>query len=301
MVQRVSVERADLSLSNSVTLDCRKDAMVMTLLPVQGNWSGPRVSSVIYLGDVLHIEASVAVDNHVPLRLYVDSCIATLSGNKDSEPRYAIVDKLRCLMDSKAADSSSSFRRPALNKLRFDITAFRFQGDSRSLMSTCGMNFVIAIMVAYLCGPVAALPEYKLCNTPSDIRRWVSEERSSAVFGCCDAGSCSGTPRFLPPPQRQVGSYGISAGINWRGKWPQKRAAPLDPAGQDPRVHVKEITIGPLTVVHVARDPAAVLCKESLYHPLQLVEVQTRAPLSLCWQSPLWLWLSPALSCCPCS
>ncbi|MBN3282021.1 ZP3 protein, partial [Polyodon spathula] len=98
------------------------------------NWSGPRVSSVIYLGDVLHIEASVAVDNHVPLRLYVDSCIATLSGNKDSEPRYAIVDKLRCLMDSKAADSSSSFRRPALNKLRFDITAFRFQGDSRSLV-----------------------------------------------------------------------------------------------------------------------------------------------------------------------
>ncbi|MGH0114698.1 UNVERIFIED_CONTAM: hypothetical protein FKN15_034522 [Acipenser sinensis] len=58
------------------------------------NWSGPRVSNVIYLGDILHVEASVAVDNHVPLRLYVDSCIATLSNNKDSEPRYAIVDKL---------------------------------------------------------------------------------------------------------------------------------------------------------------------------------------------------------------
>ncbi|XP_041100270.1 zona pellucida sperm-binding protein 3-like [Polyodon spathula] len=65
-----------------------------SLLLMSDNWSGPRVSNVIYLGDVLHIEASVAIDNHVPLRLYVDSCIATLSGNKDSEPRYAVVDKL---------------------------------------------------------------------------------------------------------------------------------------------------------------------------------------------------------------
>ncbi|MGH0175847.1 UNVERIFIED_CONTAM: hypothetical protein FKN15_071329 [Acipenser sinensis] len=47
---------------------------------------------------------------------------------------------------------------------------------------------------------------------------------------------------------------------------------PLCVAGQDPRVHVKEITIGPLTVVHVVRDHAVVLSKESLYHPLQLVE-----------------------------
>ncbi|MGH0149575.1 UNVERIFIED_CONTAM: hypothetical protein FKN15_015634 [Acipenser sinensis] len=64
----------------------------------------------------------------------VDSCIATLSNNKDSEPRYAVVDKLGCLMDSKSPDSSSSFIRPALNKLRFDITAFKFQGDSRSMV-----------------------------------------------------------------------------------------------------------------------------------------------------------------------
>ncbi|MGH0179608.1 UNVERIFIED_CONTAM: hypothetical protein FKN15_002055 [Acipenser sinensis] len=63
-------------------------------LLLMNNWSGPRVSSVIYLGDVLHIEASVAIDNHVPLRLYVDSCITTLSNSKDSEPRYAVVDKL---------------------------------------------------------------------------------------------------------------------------------------------------------------------------------------------------------------
>ncbi|MBN3274557.1 ZP3 protein, partial [Polyodon spathula] len=73
---------------------CTEQILDFSLLLMSDNWSGPRVSSVIYLGDVLHVEASVAVDNHVPLRLYIESCIATLSGNKDSEPRYTVVDKL---------------------------------------------------------------------------------------------------------------------------------------------------------------------------------------------------------------
>ncbi|MGH0179607.1 UNVERIFIED_CONTAM: hypothetical protein FKN15_002054 [Acipenser sinensis] len=76
-----------------ILLECRYPR-VQASAAVIDNWSGPRVSSVIYLGDVLHIEASVAIDNHVPLRLYVDSCITTLSNSKDSEPRYAVVDKL---------------------------------------------------------------------------------------------------------------------------------------------------------------------------------------------------------------
>ncbi|MGH0132227.1 UNVERIFIED_CONTAM: hypothetical protein FKN15_077748 [Acipenser sinensis] len=277
----LSVQRADLSLLNSVTLDCRKDAMVVTvnrdlfgigylvssadlsvgsagcsatssdsvantvlfsiqlqdcgstfqvfsqltiftsLLLVPDNWSGPRVSNVIYLGDILHVEASVAVDNHVPLRLYVDSCIATLSNNKDSEPRYAVVDKLGCLMDSKSPDSSSSFTRPALNKLRFDITAFKFQGDSRSMIyMTCTLRAVNA-------------------DKPADASN----------------KACS--------YQKQSYSNHTNLAL---------LSLPLCVAGQDPRVHVKEITIGPLTVVHVVRDHAVVLSKESLYHPLQLVE-----------------------------
>ncbi|XP_058860329.1 zona pellucida sperm-binding protein 3-like isoform X2 [Acipenser ruthenus] len=253
-----------------------------SLLLMNDNWSGPRVSNVIYLGDILPVEASVAVDNHVPLRLYVDSCIATLSNNKDSEPRYAIVDRLGCLMDSKSPDSSSSFTRPALNKLRFDIAAFKFQGNSRSMIyMTCTLRAVNA--------DKPADASNKACSYQKQSYRWVSEDGSSAVCGCCDAGSCSGTPRLLagPLPPAEINQP------NWSGKWLQKRAAPLDlvlseppawarlfqrtgtltkPSGQDPRVHVKEITIGPLTVVHVVRDHAVVLSKESLYHPLQLVE-----------------------------
>ncbi|MGH0158399.1 UNVERIFIED_CONTAM: hypothetical protein FKN15_050615 [Acipenser sinensis] len=156
-------------------------------------------------------------------------------------------------------------------------------------------------------------------NQPDWRGKWLHKRAASLdqVCGCCDAGSCFGTPRFLAdPPPKQVGRLGIPAGINqpdWRGKWLHKRAASLDQvecdhvlpfngvalwsssitsallgfsndtnlallslspsvAGQDPQVHVKEITIGPLTVVHVVRDHAVMLSKESLYHPLQLVE-----------------------------
>ncbi|XP_058860160.1 zona pellucida sperm-binding protein 3-like [Acipenser ruthenus] len=164
-------------------------------------------------------------------------------------------------MDSKSPDSSSSFTRPVLNKLRFDIAAFKFQGDSRSMIyMTCTLRAVNA--------DKPADASNKACSYQKQSYRWVSEDGSSAVCGCCDAGSCSGTPRFLtgPLPPAEINQP------NWSGKWLQKRAAPLDPAGQDPQVHVKEITIGPLTVVHVVRDHAVVLSKESLYHPLQLVE-----------------------------
>ncbi|MBN3275668.1 ZP3 protein, partial [Polyodon spathula] len=205
---------------------------------IANNWSGPRVSNVICLGDVLHIEASVTVDNHVPLLLCVDSCIATLSDNKDSKPRYAVVDKLGCLMDSKSPDSSSSFTRPALNKMHFDITAFKIQGDSRSMIyMTCTLSAVNA-------------------DKPADVSNKACSYQKQT-------SSCPSDPD-LPP------------------------AVPLSQACQDPRVHVKEITHGPLTVVHVARDHAVVLSKDSLYHPLPLVEeVQLSMLLSAepaCWQ-----------------
>ncbi|MGH0181661.1 UNVERIFIED_CONTAM: hypothetical protein FKN15_007648 [Acipenser sinensis] len=123
-----------------------------------------------------------------------------------------------CLMDSKSPDSSSSFTRPALNKLRFDITAFKFQGDSRSMMyMTCTLRAVNA--------DKPADASNKACSYQKQSYRWVSEDGSSAVCGCCDAGSCSGTPRFLagPLPPAEINQP------NWNGKWLQKRSAPLDP------------------------------------------------------------------------
>lgn len=60
-------------------------------LPLSSDdWSSERKSSVYFLGDIVHIEASV--DHHLPLRLYVDSCVATLTSDVNSYPRYPFID-----------------------------------------------------------------------------------------------------------------------------------------------------------------------------------------------------------------
>ncbi|XP_072420930.1 zona pellucida sperm-binding protein 3-like [Chiloscyllium punctatum] len=104
-----------------------------------------RTSTVYSLGDLIHIEASVSMSNHVPLKLYIDRCVATLSPDKDSTPRYSIIDYNGCLLDSKAEDSFSNFVLPRdgweSDKLQYDLDAFRFDGDGRSLMFiTCHLR-----------------------------------------------------------------------------------------------------------------------------------------------------------------
>ncbi|KAK6479279.1 hypothetical protein HHUSO_G19987 [Huso huso] len=49
-----------------------------------------------------------------------------------------------CLMDSKSPDSSS-FTRPALNKLRFDITAFKFQEHGKAWLDLVNTNCLVEV------------------------------------------------------------------------------------------------------------------------------------------------------------
>ncbi|XP_078055951.1 zona pellucida sperm-binding protein 3-like [Mustelus asterias] len=114
---------------------------------MNGDWLTERTSTVYYLGELIHIEASVSMSNHMALKLYIDRCVATLRPDKDSSLRYSIIDYNGCLLDSKAEDSFSTFvssgdeREP--NKLRFDLDAFRFFGDERSLIFiTCHLKVV---------------------------------------------------------------------------------------------------------------------------------------------------------------
>ncbi|XP_078387183.1 zona pellucida sperm-binding protein 3-like [Cetorhinus maximus] len=112
---------------------------------MNGDWLTERTSTVYYLGELIHIEASVSMINHMPLKLYIDRCVATLSPDKDSTRRYSFIDHNGCLLDSKAEDSFSTFVLPRdereLDKLRFDLDVFRFLGDDRSLIFiTCHLK-----------------------------------------------------------------------------------------------------------------------------------------------------------------
>ncbi|XP_048380035.2 zona pellucida sperm-binding protein 3-like [Stegostoma tigrinum] len=105
-------------------------------------WDAERVSNVYYLGELIHIEASVMTIGHEPLRLYVDNCVATLTPDKDSTPRYQLIDFSGCLMDSRVSGSCSSFVSPRAhqNKLQINLGAFRFLNGRSLIFITCNLK-----------------------------------------------------------------------------------------------------------------------------------------------------------------
>lgn len=65
------------------------------------DWSSERDLSAFRLGDVLNLQAEVGAHSHVPLRLFVDSCVASLGPGAGTEPHYAIIDFNGCAGDSR--------------------------------------------------------------------------------------------------------------------------------------------------------------------------------------------------------
>lgn len=126
------------------------------------DWSSERLSNGFQLGESLHLQADVVPGGHVPLRLFVENCVATLSADRSSLPRYALIDLSgyggvqcglcggavspwgvpdfcslsRCLVDGRADDSTSAFvsPRPRQETLQFVVDAFKFAGDDRNLV-----------------------------------------------------------------------------------------------------------------------------------------------------------------------
>lgn len=56
------------------------------------DWQFERPTAEYFLGDLLNLQASVSQLLHPPLRLLVDSCVATLTSNPDTVPRYSFLD-----------------------------------------------------------------------------------------------------------------------------------------------------------------------------------------------------------------
>ncbi|XP_036404352.1 zona pellucida sperm-binding protein 3-like [Megalops cyprinoides] len=123
----------------SVTSTEPAEQPAFSLRLMTDDWSSERSSNVYFLGDLLHIEASVSLDSHLPLRLFLDSCVATLVPDKNTIPRYAFIESKGCLTDAKFLDSKSRFLpRAQGNQLRMLLEAFRFYLDSRtSFYITC--------------------------------------------------------------------------------------------------------------------------------------------------------------------
>lgn len=56
------------------------------------NWSAKKRSPTFQLGDIAHLQAEVHTGSHVPLRLFVDHCVATPTPDRNTSPYHTIVD-----------------------------------------------------------------------------------------------------------------------------------------------------------------------------------------------------------------
>ncbi|NXJ32887.1 ZP3 protein, partial [Ciconia maguari] len=80
-----------------------EERLVFSLRLMNGKWEAIPTCDSFPMGDVLNIQAEVGTESHVPLRLFVDSCVAALSPGTDSSPHYAIIDFNGCLVDGSWA------------------------------------------------------------------------------------------------------------------------------------------------------------------------------------------------------
>uniref|UniRef100_A0A8D0L6N5 Zona pellucida sperm-binding protein 3 n=1 Tax=Sphenodon punctatus TaxID=8508 RepID=A0A8D0L6N5_SPHPU len=159
-----------------------EEQLDFSLRLMNDDWSTERPSSAFQLGDVMHIQADVRTGNHVALRLFVDSCVATLTPDRASSPQYAIIDFNGCLIDGRSDDTSSAFLslRPRQDSLRFMVDVFRFAGDARDLSYiTCHLK-VTAVDQA---------PDP--LNKASGVT-WKREgvEGTRDICSCCETGLC---------------------------------------------------------------------------------------------------------------
>uniref|UniRef100_A0A8C1AVC0 Zona pellucida sperm-binding protein 3 n=1 Tax=Cyprinus carpio carpio TaxID=630221 RepID=A0A8C1AVC0_CYPCA len=157
-----------------------EDVLVFSLRLVTDDWMFERPSNQYFLGQFLKLEASVKQYNHVPLRIFVDSCVASAAPvvNATTTPRYSFIENHGCLVDAKLTGSTSSFMRRIQNdKLQFQLEAFRFQQDDSGLVYvTCALKAVMA--------STPTSPENKAC---SFINGWTSVDDNDQVCMCCDS------------------------------------------------------------------------------------------------------------------
>ncbi|XP_056587393.1 zona pellucida sperm-binding protein 3-like [Triplophysa dalaica] len=159
-----------------------EERLVFSLKLMTDEWQFERPSNQYFLGDIVNIEASVKTFNHVPLRVFVDRCVATMSPDVNSAPRYSFIENNGCLVDAKFTGSSSRYLpRTQIDKLQFQLEAFRFQ------QANSGLVYITCILKAV---PVSTPTnsEHKACSFSSN--GWVSVDESDQVCGCCDS-TCS--------------------------------------------------------------------------------------------------------------
>ncbi|XP_060758435.1 zona pellucida sperm-binding protein 3-like [Neoarius graeffei] len=156
-----------------------EELLVFSLRLMMDDWLFQRPSNQYYLGELINIEALVLQFHHVPLRVLVDSCVATPVPDMNAVPRYYFIENHGCLIDAKLTRSGSRFMPyTQAAKLRFQLDAFRFQqGNSSLVYIACTLKATAA----------SAPAEHKACSWTTGI--WSAPHAAVRVCSCCSS-SC---------------------------------------------------------------------------------------------------------------
>ncbi|KAJ8003096.1 hypothetical protein DPEC_G00165820 [Dallia pectoralis] len=107
-----------------------QEFLYFSLRLMTADWHYERDSNEYSLGDMINVEASVMQYFHVPLRVFVDSCVASVLPDPNANPNYVFIDNHGCMIDAKVTGSHSQFMaRSEDNKIHFQLEAFRFNGQ----------------------------------------------------------------------------------------------------------------------------------------------------------------------------
>ncbi|XP_038623241.1 zona pellucida sperm-binding protein 3-like [Tachyglossus aculeatus] len=223
------------------------------------DWSMERSSLSFQLGEILHIQADVQTGHHVPLRLFIDHCVATPTPDKASTPQYRIIDFNGCLVDGRWDEVSSAFLSPRLQEdtLRFRVDVFSFAGElGNQIFITCHLKVTA----------VDQTPDAlnKACSYDRATASWAPVEGTSTICNCCELGNCKSIHRA-----RRLGPEGRSGGRR------QRHVASGLPSERETEA---DVVLGPLVISDVSRNgeslqvkPKESAPKSPLGVPLELI------------------------------
>ncbi|KAA0716549.1 Zona pellucida sperm-binding protein 3 [Triplophysa tibetana] len=149
------------------------------------DWQNERPSSVYFLGDIINIEASVLQYHHTKLHVYFESCVATVTPDVNSVPRYKFIENHGCLMDGQLTASKSRFLPRIRNdKLQLQLDAFKFHKEERpEIYITCTLQAYPVMDVVN--------PTHKACS-------FIDGSWKSADGGDWACYSCQSPKEFAP-------------------------------------------------------------------------------------------------------
>ncbi|XP_048340507.1 zona pellucida sperm-binding protein 3-like [Sphaerodactylus townsendi] len=157
-------------------------------------WSLPISNPRYYLGDLINIQASVRKGSHVPLKIYVDECVARPSA--ESSVKYEVITNHGCLVDGQHSRSHFLATRAA-DTLRFQLDTFTFNGASNQVYLICHLKAVSTDSTDH---------RNKACSYDHYTSTWSSKEGGDC--SCCASPTGCGSRRRKRGQQQRKGLFG---------------------------------------------------------------------------------------------